>query len=209
MPQHGQRRNRSPHLLRCHFQVLLQFLQVSVPGDFLYDPKRNARVRHLRQGSPPETMRTHPLKPHLLARLTQYPGGGFRVDMPPAMPARKQKTVTVIRRVLHEQTAQFLNHGHCPGGQLALGVVPAEDNLPPHAHPFIVDIQGVQGTGFINAAGRIQAHPEQSVVTLGLKPFSEKELYFFLRKKFRFPMPVDFHSLCACAVLHRLHQLGA
>ncbi|MEH1892971.1 MAG: hypothetical protein V7K92_27305 [Nostoc sp.] len=87
--------------------------------------------------------------------------------------------------------------------------MPAKNNLITHPHPFIVNIQGIQGTGFIDTAGRIQAHPEQSSVTLGLKSFIEKILYFFLRENFGFAVPVDFHSLCECPVLHRLQQLGA
>jgi hypothetical protein len=115
--------------------------------------------------------------------------------MPFPVPSWKQKSLWLGRVILKQPDSEILNHGDGSRCQLAFGVALADYNFWAHSAPAIIDISGLQGDAFVDAAGSIQADGEQGAVPQReeRKPLGKKALNLCLGEYFRPSMTIDLH----------------
>ncbi len=126
-------------------------------------PHGDTGVVHLGESSTPEAVGTNPLQAHTVAGLPENFVSAGLMNMPSKVPPRKQIFLIDGWLVSFQVAFKFGVNLDFPRVLLALGVDAADENLvsnPLNPH----HVSREQGTSFIDAAGCVEADPEQSPI---------------------------------------------
>jgi hypothetical protein len=96
--------------------------------------------------------------------------------------------------VVCQNQSQVFNNRNCASRQFALCVSLADDQLGSHCTSTVVDIDSLEGDGFIDTAGSKQADAKQGAVAVVLKSFAKEQLYVFLSENLCSAVAVYLHG---------------